>query len=152
MDRPRMKKQSGFTLVELMVVISIIGILAVTAVPLYQTWQQRAYGSEASLMMKKLMDGEIIYYLEHNDFFPAAGENILIPPDGTPTPVTAIQDIESALKIGIPQGHFLEYSINNYGDNCYVIIKANFPLFKGGYRELHGQLDKGGKTYIFPGG
>ncbi|MGE5839770.1 MAG: type IV pilin protein [Deltaproteobacteria bacterium] len=146
-----MHRQTGFTLIELMVVIAIIGILAVTAVPFYQTWQQRAYGSEATLMMRKIMDGQIMHYLDQNQFFPPAGF-ILIPPKGATSPATALQDVETALKILIPQGHYLEYLITNYGDYCYVIIRANFPLFKDGHKELHGQLEKGGATYIFPGG
>jgi prepilin-type N-terminal cleavage/methylation domain-containing protein len=147
-----MRRESGFTLVELMVVIAIIGILAVTAIPFYQTWLQRAYGREATLTMKGIMDGQIMYYLDQNQFFPGAGQNILIPPDGSPSPATAIQDVENALKINLPQGHNLEYMITNYGDYCYVIIRANFPLFSDGHKELHGQLEKGGATYIFPGG
>lgn len=135
-----------------MVVIAILGILAATAMPFYRTWTQRAYGSEATLMMRKIMDGQIMYYLDQNQFFPAAGQAIIVPPQGAPSPATAVQDAESALKIALPQGHKLEYFIGNYGDYVYVIIRADFPLFKDGHKELHGQLEKGGATYIFPGG
>jgi type II secretory pathway pseudopilin PulG len=135
-----------------MVVIAIVGILAVTAMPFYQTWTQRAYGREATITMKGIMDGQIIYYLEQNQFFPLAGQSILIPPQGLPSPATAVQDVENALKIRLPQGHNLEYLITNYGDYCYVIIRAGFSLFSDGHKELHGQLEKGGATYIFPGG
>jgi len=59
-----MKK--GFTLVELLIVIIIIGILATMAVPQYQKMVNRAKWAEAVSLVDTLKTAENLYYAENS--------------------------------------------------------------------------------------
>lgn len=54
--------QSGFTLIELMIVVAIIGILAAVAVPTYQDYTARAQVTEAVSLTSGFKTGFAEYY------------------------------------------------------------------------------------------
>ncbi|ENW7260835.1 prepilin-type N-terminal cleavage/methylation domain-containing protein, partial [Neisseria gonorrhoeae] len=57
--------QKGFTLIELMIVIAIVGILAAVALPAYQDYTARAQVSEAILLAEGQKSAVTGYYLNH---------------------------------------------------------------------------------------
>lgn len=62
--------QKGFTLIELMIVIAIVGILAAVALPAYQDYTARAQMSEA-LTLAEGQKAAVVEYFSDNGVFPA---------------------------------------------------------------------------------
>ncbi|ENW0510352.1 pilin [Neisseria gonorrhoeae] len=60
--------QKGFTLIELMIVIAIVGILAAVALPAYQDYTARAQVSEAILLAEGQKSAVTGYYLNHGEW------------------------------------------------------------------------------------
>lgn len=76
-----MKKfQQGFTLIELMIVVAIIGILAAIAIPAYQDYTIRAQVSEAYNLGDGLKTPVADIYNDTGDFGSAVSGNLGIPP------------------------------------------------------------------------
>jgi type IV pilus assembly protein PilA len=58
----------GFTLIELMIVVAIIGILAAVAIPAFMKYIRRSKTVEATMNVRKLFDSSVSYYEgEHAD-------------------------------------------------------------------------------------
>jgi len=65
-----MRKQQGFTLIELMIVVAIIGILAAIAIPAYQDYTIRAQVSEG-LNLTGACKAAVTEYYQDQGVFPA---------------------------------------------------------------------------------
>jgi len=70
-------KSTGFTLIELMVTVAILGILASIAIPAYNGYINTAKMTEAENSLAALRLAEEEYFLENNTYFGGTDTNTL---------------------------------------------------------------------------
>lgn len=76
-------RRSGFSVLELAIVIAIIGILAAIAIPRYTELQLRAKTAELEPNVDALRDAEILYEVSFGEYLGAPNRPVGLPGSGT---------------------------------------------------------------------
>ncbi|MBU6376573.1 MAG: prepilin-type N-terminal cleavage/methylation domain-containing protein [Bdellovibrionales bacterium] len=124
------KNSAGFSLVELMVSVGIIGILASVAIPQYSKFTNRAKQSEARVKLGSLYTIEKAFYVEANKFSSCLA-NIGFIPESTPT---------TRYMVGF---NTLTANSNNVGSvNCSGTLAAGTHFFEANNTAVPGAAGK----------
>ena len=70
------KYLNGFTLVEILIVVVIVGILAAIAIPTYYNYVKKGYASEAKTQIKSIVQSADMYRSEYGSYPPDCWETM----------------------------------------------------------------------------
>ena len=88
------RKQEGFTLIELMIVVAIIGILAAIAIPNFLQYQMKSRQSEAKTNLQAIRTSSVSFQAERGCYLAVGRE-------GSPNPGAA-KSVPTAWGVGLP--------------------------------------------------
>jgi type IV pilus assembly protein PilA len=109
------KNEKGFTLIELMIVIAIIGILAAIAIPNFISYRKRSYNTAANADIKNLYTSAQAYFTDN----PAGATTSL--DDYKSYGFRQTADVDVSIQGSGSQGAFSAQTFHSSGDKTYTI-------------------------------
>lgn len=173
-----LRNKKGFTLIELMIVVAIIGILAAIAIPAFIKYVKQSKTSEAGLNLKTLADGAAQYYeadhytttgipvsekqfptTDHTFAQAAQAKNPAAIPKGTKHPVTQAEwnaEPWKSAKFAIAKPHYYRYryqptNVANAADKFSTRAEGDLDADAVSSRfNVNAETNKNGEILITP--
>ena len=139
-----LRKQEGFTLIELMIVVAIIGILAAIAIPNFLQYQLKSRQSEAKTNLMAIKTSEVSWQGERGCFLTVALAPAIAPAAGTksspqgwnvagqpwliPTPTAATGWCVGGAGAGVSLGTFANLGFQATGNVNYQYATGTYAL------------------------
>jgi len=142
-------RHSGFTLIELMIVVAIIGILAGIAIPAYQSYTVRAQVVEAFSLASELK-GPIQEYRKERGVLPAdnAAAGLPAPDKLIGNYVTRVEVSHGAISVTF--GNFVNKAIEGHVVTLQPIVVKDSPAspmsWRCGYRGVPNGMEPAGEN------
>ena len=130
-------RRTGFTILELMIVVMIIGALATVALPIFGNYQLRAKSAEGKTNIGAIRLVEEAYYSEFDTYLAVAPEPVTIPGKQS-TSFDATGTTYGALGFD-PEGQvFFSYGVAVSGDGVGYTIDAGADIDADGLVQFWG--------------
>jgi type IV pilus assembly protein PilA len=110
------KSEKGFTLIELMVVIAIIGILAAIAIPQFSAYWARSYNASANADLRNLCTAQEAYFVDEQTYAANARLGLLISDYGATTSKNVTMTINSSSAT-----YYNMEAVHSSGDATYTV-------------------------------
>jgi len=112
-----MAKQRGFTLIELMIAVVVIGILAAIAVPNYQEYMTRSKRTEGMALLQEMAARQERFYAQNNRYVTTPQDlDLLVSNQASVTNINS-----ASAKVRSENGYYLVAISRTNGDGGYTL-------------------------------
>jgi type IV pilus assembly protein PilA len=134
-------KRNGFTLVELMIVVAIIGILAAIAIPNFMQFRLKAKTAEVRSIIGAIRTSEVSYFAENSFYIGDQLPTPILDRSHQPNKAAWLANTRFSILGFAPEGGvFYSYGIRTTGDVLFSSPANGFTVYGQADLDDDGQL------------